>query len=127
MESNTNTLPQAVERPALRSGDLFDLLRTMLNKHHSMAADDYREGVSDRVVKKHYDEYMAAEDAFTAQLRNVVDALKEIDREASGALNNAFPEDAPDVLANVAGIARRALGSNGRDEPRGQNTNKLTP
>lgn len=25
MDSNTNTLPQAVERPALRSGDLFGL------------------------------------------------------------------------------------------------------
>ncbi len=38
-------------------------------------------------------------------------ALSEIHSEASGALNNAFPDEAPDVLANVAGIARRALSS----------------
>lgn len=35
-------------------------------------------------------------------------ALEDIEREAGGALNNAFPDEAPDVLANVAGIARRA-------------------
>jgi hypothetical protein len=36
-------------------------------------------------------------------------ALEEIEREASGALNNAHPDEAPDVLANVKGIATRAL------------------
>jgi hypothetical protein len=45
-------------------------------------------------------------------------ALAEIASEASGALNNAFPDEAPDVLANVAGIARRALSSpNVTDQP----------
>lgn len=38
-------------------------------------------------------------------------ALAEIEIEARGALNNAFPEEAPDVLANVAGIARLAISS----------------
>lgn len=42
-------------------------------------------------------------------IARMADALTEIEREASGALNNAFPDEAPDVLANVAGIARRAL------------------
>jgi hypothetical protein len=44
-------------------------------------------------------------------------ALEEIEREASGALNNAFPDEAPDVLANVKGIASRALGQNIADQP----------
>lgn len=47
-------------------------------------------------------------------------ALEEIEREASGALNNAMPEDAPDILDHIHGIARRALSPNVRDEPRGK-------
>lgn len=99
------------DRTAARVGSdaLFGLLRKMLNRHFTMAADEWREGASDRSVKKHYDEYIEAENEFTAALGQIVDALKEIDREASSALNNAFPEDAPDILARVQGIAARAL------------------
>jgi hypothetical protein len=45
-------------------------------------------------------------------------ALEEIERETSGALNNAPPDEAPDVLANVKGIATRALCPNAGDVPR---------
>jgi hypothetical protein len=40
------------------------------------------------------------------------EALEEIEREASGALNNAMPEDAPNILDHIKGIAARALSSN---------------
>lgn len=36
-------------------------------------------------------------------------ALEQIDTKVTGALNNAFPDDAPDILAHVGGIARAAL------------------
>lgn len=38
-------------------------------------------------------------------------ALQEIDAECSGALNNGFPEDAPETVSHVRGIAVRALSS----------------
>lgn len=38
-----------------------------------------------------------------------VQDVEEVDREIAGALNNAFPEDAPDVLAHVGGQLNRAL------------------
>ena len=44
-------------------------------------------------------------------ISRLVAGLEDIEREASGALNNAFPDEAPDVLANVAGIASRTLNS----------------
>lgn len=40
-------------------------------------------------------------------------ALEQIDTEVTGALNNAFPDDAPDILAHVGGIARAALAVHG--------------
>lgn len=38
-------------------------------------------------------------------------ALTEIDAEATGALNNAFHDEAPEVIAHIRGIACRALKS----------------
>lgn len=35
--------------------------------------------------------------------------LEEIERQASGALNNAFPEDAPDIVADIQAHAEKAL------------------
>jgi len=49
MDSNTNTLPQAVERPALRSGDLLALLNEayvfIAMKHR--ACDPWRKALDD--------------------------------------------------------------------------------
>lgn len=44
-----------------------------------------------------------------ARLRAVTEALEEIAREGQGALNNAAPEDAPDVVAVLTGHAILAL------------------
>lgn len=51
---------------------LFGLLRKMLNKHFTMAADEHREGASDSSVKRHYDEANAAENEFRAALAEVI-------------------------------------------------------
>lgn len=60
------------------STPLFALLRSLLNKHHTMAADDYREGVSDRVLKKHYDEYMSTKNAFVSALSELESQHREM-------------------------------------------------
>lgn len=44
-------------------------------------------------------------------------ALAEIHAEGVGALNNAFPEDAPEIIESMAQKAERALANN-RNEPR---------
>ena len=38
-----------------------------------------------------------------------IKALEDIERDASGALNNAFEEEAPDVVANLQARAAKAL------------------
>jgi hypothetical protein len=39
-------------------------------------------------------------------------ALEEIEANGSGALNNAFPEDAPEIVESLTARARRALANN---------------
>jgi hypothetical protein len=57
---------------AVEPSDLLDLLRRMLNKHYTMAADEYREGASDASIKRHYEEYHAIEKVFDAALDRVI-------------------------------------------------------
>lgn len=52
--------------------DLDTLLRRMLNKHFSMAADEHKENASDSSVRKHYDEANAAEQTFRDALAALV-------------------------------------------------------
>lgn len=76
------------DKPDAAMERLLSLMRTMLNKQFAMGTDEYREGVSDRLVKKHYDEARAAEDAFTKALR---DQLAEA-RRANRALLEAIAD-----------------------------------
>ena len=48
--------------------DMANAYRRVLNKHFTMAADEHREGASDTSMKRHDDEYRAAEDAFIIAL-----------------------------------------------------------
>lgn len=48
--------------------DVAKAYRRVLNKHFVMAADEHREGASDSSVKRHDDEYNAAEKEFLAVL-----------------------------------------------------------
>ena len=50
------------------------------------------------------------------RLKQLTDAVKESESEATGALKNAFPEEAPDILASVAGKLTRALKA-AREQP----------
>ena len=43
------------------------------------------------------------------QRDDAIKALEEIEGYASGALNNAFPEEAPDILQNIHTHAKKAL------------------
>lgn len=61
----------------------------------------------------------------TMALRGAIQALEDIERDASGALNNAFPEEAPDIVANLQARAAKSLKAlssvnNGDVERRGQ-------
>ena len=65
-DQSNNTEPQAVD-----SNTLLALHRKMLNKHYSMAADEYKEDVSYRLLCKHDEEFKAAEKAFLDALTTV--------------------------------------------------------
>lgn len=62
-------LPMSIHRefqdkhPALASA-----YRKVMNKHFTAAADEHREGASDASVKRHDDEFRAAEDEFIAAM-----------------------------------------------------------
>lgn len=52
------------------------------------------------------------------------EALEEINREASGALNNAFLEEAPEILSHIRGIAARTLNPPANEAQRAQRADK---
>lgn len=54
-------------------------------------------------------EWQARAEKAEAEISRLREALEEIERETSGALNNAFPDEAPDVLAHINGIVRSTL------------------
>lgn len=51
--------------------------RRVINKHFASAADEHREGASDASVKRHDDEYRAAETDFITALHAELIALRE--------------------------------------------------
>lgn len=67
-----------VSTPAVGVGSdvLFGLLRKMLNKHFTMAADEHREGASDSSVFRHAAEFDTAEAEFRAALTELQESAK---------------------------------------------------
>lgn len=79
MDSNTSTQSPAGQAPALAVDALFGLLRKMLNKHFTMAADEHREGASDSSVFRHAAEFDAAEAEFRVALLAAIEDRKRLD------------------------------------------------
>lgn len=118
---------------ALTISDLTETLQEMSAKlqakEHELAdavpVTEYRklrESFDDALLKFGKDllskeQQIAVRDATIAGL---MEALKEIHSEGVGALNNAFPEDAPEIVESMAQKAERALANEDLIEFRAQ-------
>lgn len=57
--------------------DLMSLYRKMLNRHYTMAADEYKENVSYWMLSKHDEEFREAEGEFLTALSNLQESIRK--------------------------------------------------
>ena len=62
----------------LNNSKLQALFLKYVTKAMIMGGDEFREGISDRLVKKHYDEAIAAENEFNEAINKLIESHKDL-------------------------------------------------